>query len=38
MKMGDRKKLLNFVEFLSDVEPKSLRQSALSKSDRRRKS
>jgi len=38
MKMGDRKKLLNFVEFLSDIEPKSLKQSVLTKGDKRRKS
>lgn len=36
--MGDRKKLLNFVEFLSDIEPKSIKQSVLSKGDKRRKS
>ncbi len=38
MKMGDRKKLLNFVEFLSDIEPKSLKQSVLTKGEKRKKS
>ena len=38
MRMGDRKKLLNYVEFLSDIEPKSLKQSVLTKGGKRKKS
>lgn len=36
--MGDRKKLLNYVEFLSDIEPKSMKQTVLTKGQKRRKS
>ena len=38
MKMGDRKKLLNYVEFLSDIEPKSLKQTVLTKGEKRKRS
>ncbi len=38
MRMGDRKKLLNYVEFLSDIEPKSLKQSVLTKGGKRKRS
>ena len=38
MRMGDRKKLQTYVEFLSDIEPKSLKQSVLTKGGKRKRS